>query len=325
ASAATRRQPQVPAGFRELLQDFAVAVLRQSPDDANFAIEYFTRLRIGRMSSQKPVEASLAPPAEKEQQDSETPMSPKDVDEDEPPITAPPPRRGTRRVAVAGESFDPEKEDPADAARPIVTHPKSDEQRRRLNQAVSHIVLFQCLDEDQKRDVINAMFERRSEPGDRIITQGEDGDNFYVIESGVYDIYVLIDGKDTKVGQYNNQGSFGELALMYNAPRAATIVCAEPGSLWAMDRDTFRRLVLKKAFQKRVMYETLLESVPLLKQLAPVYACGGRCKVAVLDVGSFERACSGRAWTSCGGQSTPYQQQLATIFGSLESVPDLRD
>uniref|UniRef100_A0A1I8JQL4 Cyclic nucleotide-binding domain-containing protein n=1 Tax=Macrostomum lignano TaxID=282301 RepID=A0A1I8JQL4_9PLAT len=178
-SAATRRQPQVPAGFRELLQDFAVAVLRQSPDDANLRFEYFTRLRIGRMSSQKPVEASLAPPAEKEQQDSETPMSPKDVDEDEPPITAPPPRRGTRRVA-------------------------SDEQRRRLNQAVSHIVLFQCLDEDQKRDVINAMFERRSEPGDRIITQGEDGDNFYVIESGVYDIYVLIDGKDTKVGQYNN-------------------------------------------------------------------------------------------------------------------------
>ncbi|PAA91750.1 hypothetical protein BOX15_Mlig033844g3, partial [Macrostomum lignano] len=49
---------QVPAGFRELLQDFAVAVLRQSPDDAvEFAIEYFTRLRIGRMSSQKPVEA----------------------------------------------------------------------------------------------------------------------------------------------------------------------------------------------------------------------------------------------------------------------------
>ncbi|PAA91738.1 hypothetical protein BOX15_Mlig010423g1, partial [Macrostomum lignano] len=401
-SAATRRQPQVPAGFRELLQDFAVAVLRQSPDDAvDFAVEYFTRLRIGRMSSQKPVEASLAPPAEKEQQDSETPMSPKDVDEDEPPITAPPPRRGTRRVAVAGESFDPEREDPADAARPIVTHPKSDEQRRRLNQAVSHIVLFQCLDEDQKCDVINAMFERRSEPGDRIITQGEDGDNFYVIESGVYDIYVLIDGKDTKVGQYNNQGSFGELALMYNAPRAATIVCAEPGSLWAMDRDTFRRLVLKKAFQKRVMYETLLESVPLLKQLAPyermsvadalkskscadgeriiaqgelgnemffvedgevritcrrgdggeeveisrlgkggyfgelalltkqpraasVYACGGRCKVAVLDVGSFERLL-GPCLDIMRRSIDTYQQQLATIFGSLESVPDLRD
>uniref|UniRef100_A0A1I8JP85 cAMP-dependent protein kinase type II regulatory subunit n=1 Tax=Macrostomum lignano TaxID=282301 RepID=A0A1I8JP85_9PLAT len=102
-----------------------------------------------------------------------------------------------------------------------------------------------------------AMFERRCEPGEKVITQGEDGDNFYVIESGVYDIY------------YDNKGSFGELALMYNAPRAATIQCASPGSIWAMDRDTFRRLVLKKAFQKRVMYENLIDCVPLLKQLAP--------------------------------------------------------
>lgn len=85
----------------------------------------------------------------------------------------------------------------------------------------------------------------------------------------MFDIYVKIDGCDKKVGCYDNKGSFGELALMYNLPRAATIIATSEGSLWAMDRTTFRRIVLKNAFNKRKMYENLLENVPMLKQLDP--------------------------------------------------------
>lgn len=36
------------------------------------------------------------------------------------------------------------------------------------------------------------------------------------------------------VGQYDNRGSFGELALMYNTPRAATIVATSEGALWGL-------------------------------------------------------------------------------------------
>ena len=36
--------------------------------------------------------------------------------------------------------------------------------------------------------------------------------------------------------QYDNCGSFGELALMYNAPRAATVASVNGGTLWALDR-----------------------------------------------------------------------------------------
>ena len=52
--------------------------------------------------------------------------------------------------------------------------------------------------------------------------------------SGVYDI--LVGGK--KVGCYENKGSFGELALMYNMPRAATIIATAEGNLWAMVHTT---------------------------------------------------------------------------------------
>ena len=70
-----------------------------------------------------------------------------------------------------------------------------------------------------------------------------------------------------KVHTYENSGSFGELALLYNMPRAATVQAATPGALWAMDRQTFRRIVLKSAFRKRKMYEKLIDCVPMLKSL----------------------------------------------------------
>ena len=64
-------------------------------------------------------------------------------------------------------------------------------------------------------------------------------------------------------------GSFGELALMYNAPRAATVVSTEKEStLWALDRVTFRRILMDSAFQRRRMYESFLEEVPLFANLS---------------------------------------------------------
>jgi cAMP-dependent protein kinase regulator len=47
-------------------------------------------------------------------------------------------------------------------------------------------------------------------PSQHIINQGEDGDNFYVIEHGLFDVYV----NGVHIGAYAHSGSFGELALM---------------------------------------------------------------------------------------------------------------
>lgn len=88
---------------------------------------------------------------------------------------------------------------------------------------------------------------------------------FFFTCSGNYNAYV---GEDNKhVHTYENRGSFGELALLYNMPRAATIKAVTEGQLWALDRQTFRRILLKSAFRKRKMYEALINSVPMLKTL----------------------------------------------------------
>lgn len=72
---------------------------------------------------------------------------------------------------------------------------------------------------------------------------------------------------DNRIHTYDNRGAFGELALLYNMPRAATVKAITLGTLWAMDRQTFRRILLKSAYRKRKMYETLIDKVPMLKSL----------------------------------------------------------
>lgn len=52
--------------------------------------------------------------------------------------------------------------------------------------------------------------------------------------SGTFNIFVKVDGAEKLVGCYDNRGSFGELALMYNTPRAATIIATSPGALWCL-------------------------------------------------------------------------------------------
>ncbi|XP_042224230.1 cAMP-dependent protein kinase type II regulatory subunit-like isoform X2 [Homarus americanus] len=206
------------------------------------------------MSTEVAISAPPAPPVRPDTLDLEIEM-------EEPPLN-----RFTRRKSVFAEAYDPEEDDD-DGER--IIHAKSDEQRQRLSEAVKNIFLFRSLDHDQIGEVLDAMFERRVTEGENVIKQGDDGDNFYVIESGVYNIFVKSDSdaEPRLVGKYDNSGSFGELALMYNLPRAATIQAVTSGALWAMERQTFRRILLKSACRKRKMYEALLENVPMLKTL----------------------------------------------------------
>ena len=68
------------------------------------------------------------------------------------------------------------------------------------------------------------MFEQKKEAGEFIINQNDDGDFFYVVETGVYSALIQTEAEDLKtVFTYDNEGNFGELALLYNMPRAASV------------------------------------------------------------------------------------------------------
>ncbi|CAG8800694.1 13580_t:CDS:1, partial [Racocetra fulgida] len=148
--------------------------------------------------------------------------------------------------------------------------PKTPEQRKRIEASIANNFLFKNLDEEQYKDVIDAMVEKRVEKNEEIISQGGIGDFFYVVETGTFDVYVSKNGSAPElVHHYEAGGSFGELALMYNAPRAATVVTTSDAVLWALDRVTFRRILMENTSRKRRMYESFLEEVPILISLEP--------------------------------------------------------
>ncbi|EWC45211.1 hypothetical protein DRE_06099 [Drechslerella stenobrocha 248] len=179
-----------------------------------------------------------------------------------------------RRTSVSAESMVPSSSN-EDWTPPFT--PKTAEQLHRLNIAIADNILFRNLDEEQTKQVLGALTEKAIRHKDtRIITQGDIGDFFYVVEKGVFDVYVNSAGKMTagvegmgkKVTTISTGGSFGELALMYNAPRAATVISTTPDSiLWSLDRVTFRKILMENTFKKRRMYEAFLETVPLLSGL----------------------------------------------------------
>ena len=97
---------------------------------------------------------------------------------------------------------------------------------------------------------------------------GDDGDNFYCIDKGTVDIFISKDGGPSNhFGEITDGGSFGELALIYGTPRAATIQAKTDAVLWAIDRDTYRRILMGSVMRRRKLYEDFLEQMPLLATL----------------------------------------------------------
>ena len=180
---------EIPDGLGDLLREFTVQVLRDRPADIyGFAAQYFVRVNDARRSNQPPMYVIV----DGEESDL--------VGEPDPTLFAPKSfkSRFPRRKSVAAERYDPEQD--TDDGFISRMYPKTDAQRARLLEAVKGILLFRALDSDQMNAVINAMFERHVKPDESVIVQGDDGDNFYAIESGTYHVFQKADdGERRKV------------------------------------------------------------------------------------------------------------------------------
>jgi CRP-like cAMP-binding protein/Zn-dependent protease len=98
---------------------------------------------------------------------------------------------------------------------------------------------FATLGSDELAEVMDHGTWANLPPGETVIEQGEAGDAFYAIASG--QVEVVRDG--ASVGTIGAGGHFGEIALLSDIPRTASVITRTPVRLFRLDRDGFERLI----------------------------------------------------------------------------------
>ena len=156
--------------------------------------------------------------------------------------------------------------------------PKSKEQIERIKEKCMQSFLFNSLEDKELKTVLDSFEEKKYKAGQNVITQGEEGDVLYLVESGELTCEKSFKTGDppTYLKTYHPGESFGELALLYNAPRAATIRANTDSTCWALDRECFNNIVKDAAIKKREKYENTLKKVEILKSIDP-YELGQIC------------------------------------------------
>ncbi|KAF7456640.1 cAMP-dependent protein kinase regulatory subunit [Cryptosporidium felis] len=148
------------------------------------------------------------------------------------------------------------------------SHPKSKEQEKRIREKLLESFMFTSLEEDELNTIILACVETVVKEGTEIIKQGDNGDKLYIIEKGQVECYKTTTTEPRlHLCDLHPGDAFGELALLYNCPRAASVVAKSDCLLWALDRETFNHIVKGSASKRISTYEAFLKEVEILKTM----------------------------------------------------------
>lgn len=138
--------------------------------------------------------------------------------------------------------------------------PKSAEAKELLKAKLLQAFMFNALDVNELNIVLDAVEEVKVQNGDKVIVEGDAGDCMYVLNTGSLACTKVFPGatEPKHLKDYVPGEAFGELALLYNAPRAATITATAESTLMKLDRGTFNNIVKDAAQRKREKYENFL-------------------------------------------------------------------
>ena len=145
----------------------------------------------------------------------------------------------------------------------IPSYPKSGAAVQFIDESLADNFIFASLTREERRLLIDAMKADSVPAGTVIINQGEVGDYFYVVEDG--NISFAVDGNH--VGACTRGASFGELALLYNCPRAATCIANTDCRLWKVDQRTFRYMLANNNANQQKDVLDVLRKVQFLANL----------------------------------------------------------
>lgn len=126
--------------------------------------------------------------------------------------------------------------------------------------------IFTTLTHDQKKVVINAMKLYSLLSNQVVFKQNQPGNNFFILASGMLEVLV----NDTRINTITEGQGFGELALMHDTPRTATVRTLTPATLWGLDRKTFKKIIEDLNAMNYEENKVFIESVSVFAILKPV-------------------------------------------------------
>lgn len=174
-------------------------------------------------------------------------------------IPPPPPGAPARRMQIVNKS----EEYTPDNNRQLAVFAKPEATKNFLRGAITAHYLFENLGDDDLNRIIDCMRPTFASINETIIKQGELGDLFFCLESGT--ATASVDGNPVKV--YESGGCFGELALIYNSPRAASVIANTACKLWTLDLRTFRYILATTSSSKMVTRCEFLKKCSFLDPL----------------------------------------------------------
>ncbi|XP_066479952.1 cGMP-dependent protein kinase 2-like [Tiliqua scincoides] len=167
-------------------------------------------------------------------------------------------RRGSREQAIVPE--------------PLMTNddwqalcvPKSPRDASLILDAVKRNKFLRCLGDGQSQPLVESFTAQQYQPGDTIVAEGDDGHTMYIVAEG--ELRVTQKGRQLRTLLPGDV--FGELAVLYNCSRTATVTALTLVQLWAIDRQTYRTIITENAKRHRTEVLTGLRGVKPLKGLS---------------------------------------------------------
>ncbi|KAF8770064.1 cGMP-dependent protein kinase like protein [Argiope bruennichi] len=116
----------------------------------------------------------------------------------------------------------------------------------------------------QVKEIVDCMYSKKVPAGSLVIREGEPGRHLYVSAEGELEVRK----GETVLGIMGPGKAFGELAILYNCTRTATVKAVSDALLWVLDRRAFQTIMVVTGIQRQEENINFLKSVPLLKNLS---------------------------------------------------------
>jgi CRP-like cAMP-binding protein len=123
--------------------------------------------------------------------------------------------------------------------------------------ALGRAPLFEDLSKDQRKDLAKVTEDLEVETGKVLCRQGETAQEFFVIIDG--EVEVTKDGQ--RVGTLSDGDFFGEIALLEDVPRTATVTATTPLRFFVLTRQSFWSLVERQPEVERKVLRALAKRV----------------------------------------------------------------